>query len=117
MSPGIDNGLCFKRFGKIPAEAFKMAWRWIENAGGLLQAASCAGPYTTPCPSDAEESPAFNPWVLRGALVSGLTRDSDAAFVDQREQPDVRVSIEYNAGFTGNYFPTSNVKAYRSRSI
>ena len=68
---------------------------------GVLQAASCAGNYTTPCPSNAEGSPLPNPWVLEGALVSGPTLASDSAFVDQRIQPDVRVSIEYNAGFTG----------------
>ena len=33
--------------------------------------------------------------------MSGPTLASDSAFVDQRIQPDVRVSIEYNAGFTG----------------
>ena len=73
----------------------------VMTTFGLLQAASCAGPYTTPCPANAEGSYLANPWVLEGALVSGPTLASDKAFVDQRIQPDVRVSIEYNAGFTG----------------
>ncbi len=66
-----------------------------------MQAASCAGNYTTECPADAKLGDHANPWVLTGALVSGPPSKDVDYFIDRRPQPDVRVSIEYNAGYTG----------------
>ena len=66
-----------------------------------MQAASCAGPYTTECPADAKYVDQPNPWVLTGALVSGPGSPEVDTFKNLRPQPDVRVSIEYNAGYTG----------------
>ena len=66
-----------------------------------MQAASCAGSYTTECPADAKYVDQPNPWVLTGALVNGPQSPQVDTFKDLRPQPDVRVSIEYNAGYTG----------------
>lgn len=71
-----------------------------------LQASSCAGPYTTPCPAGSQTNPNPNPWTLTGALVNGPLRPMDSTFVDQRTEPDTAVSIEFNAGYTSKPSPS-----------
>ena len=66
------------------------------------KAASCPGTaIETPCDASiAYNVSTPNPHVLTGALVSGPVTVT-GLYVDQRIYSDNRVSIEYNAGFTG----------------